>query len=453
MTGIRSPRRLATAILLSSALVHAQESTPEPTPTQTASTSVAQSSSVSGSASSTTTDVPLHLWGVANSLLSEYYPSTTISDVASLTWPDTVVIDSSTYVQSATASPATMETTASSSLDVSRPVTTDDANSNDAQPSDTPSESSGRPKDRTLGIALGVAFGVLAFGLVVLALFCMHRRKKRQNGTGIFPGRRRTGSPTDSEIGEWRSRHPHMGLVTTAVGPMSETHNRPPREWVERYNRLSNQYTPPVHMHPAFVNHQHTPSGGASSETNPFFAPMNSSTDHADRYGENTDYHPGYPRREHNTPPPVPYTPYSPPTRRSRSSRRQSSSSDGFSRPPTPFSPMMMMQASSPPARQNPFTSVEDAQSSEDAAQRQRLTHGHDERDDVVSPIISPTRSPARRSNPLVHYPSWSEVSEFDFSGESSSAAERSARMMKNSRSSDGFGRDRESVVGRSELP
>jgi hypothetical protein len=48
----------------------------------------------------------------------------------------------------------------------------------------------------------------------------------------------------------------------------------------------------------------------------------------------------------------------------------------------------------------NPFSSPEDQ-----------------EADDIISPIL-PSRSPERRYSPIIHYPSWSEVSEFDFAGE-----------------------------------
>jgi hypothetical protein len=111
---------------------------------------------------------------------------------------------------------------------------------------------------------------------------------------------------------------------------------------------------------------------------------------------------------------------------------------------------MMMLQASSPPQATNPFVSDYD----EDTAQRQRLTQHEPEAyegDDIVSPMQPPSRSPARRHSPLVHYPSWSEVSEFDF-GEAD-IGDRSARAQRRSSpGGDGYGRDRESVVGRTEL-
>lgn len=511
----RSRQKLAIGLLFAGLPLQAaaQESTTNvdtsPTPTQDTSNSDVSASIPSGSEPSTT-DVPLELWGIANSLLSSYYPSTTITNVADLTWPGEVVIGSSTYTQSpatssdvspstsaispptskvspSTTPSSTLATVAVSSHDVSRPVTTDPSSANEAEPSNSPEEPSGHPKDRTLGIALGVVFGVLTVALMAFALICVHRRQKKHGGSGIFPSRRRRAtSPTDSEVGAWRARHPHMGLVTTVAGPMSQVrnregvdrynrledhqtppvHDRPSREWVDRYNRLADQQTPPVHLHPAFV-HSRNDSEGRSSETNPFFTPAERSTENTSNYNkieQHDGYHPGYPNKPGFNASIVPYTPYRPNARRSQSSHRRSSSSGrsdlGMNdRPPTPFSPMVMLQASSPPQQQqqpqpqpNPFTSAED----EDIAQRQNLTQYQQpdpyEEHDVVSPILPPSKSPARRNSPLVHYPSWSEVSEFNFTGEPNSA-ERNVRQQR-SRSSgrDGYGRDRESVVGRTEL-
>lgn len=47
-----------------------------------------------------------------------------------------------------------------------------------------------------------------------------------------------------------------------------------------------------------------------------------------------------------------------------------------------------------------------------------------DEAADLVSPIVS-TRGAERRSTPMVHYPSWSEVSDFDFSGDGGGDSKR----------------------------
>jgi hypothetical protein len=434
---------------------------------QTTGISVAPTSAAANSeASSTqpassTSDVPLALWGIANSLLSSYYPSTTISEVASLTWPSVVVIESSTYTRSPeatspTISPTTLATVPVSSHDVNRPLATDTSTTSESEPSGDTNDTAGPPKDRILGIALGVVFGVLAVAVMIFALCCVDRRQKKHGGSGIFPSRkRRATSPTDSEVGAWRARHPHMGMVTTIAGPMSQVHNRPPREWVDRYNRLADQQTPPVHMHPAFMQ-QNTENAGPIPETNPFFTPVDRSTEITGLQTEPHGYYPGYPKPGFDVNV-TPYTPYRPEARRSHSSYRRSTSSNRSveernSRPPTPFSPMMMLQASSPPQATNPFVSEYD----EDAAQRQRLTQYEPEAyegDDLVSPMQPPSRSPGRRHSPLVHYPSWSEVSEFNFT-EESDLGDHSMRAQRSSRSpgGDGYRRDRESVIGRTEL-
>lgn len=465
MANSQRRQRVAACILISSMsqFASAQETTGIDVPA-TATSSNPDATATEPTAP--TTDVPLQLWSIANSLLSTYYPSTSISDIATLTWPSVVVIESSTYTHSApessavspTTTPTSFSTVPASSQDVSRPLATDTSNSSETGSQDEASKQD-RPKDRTLGIALGVVFGVLAVAVMIFALCCIDRRQKKHGGKGLFPSRRRRAtSPTDSEVGAWRARHPHMGLVSTMTRPMSQVHNRQPREWVDRYNRLADQQTPPAHMHPAFLQ-QNADSTGTAAETNPFFAPTAQPSENANRQNEQQEYHPGYPKPGFNVDV-VPYTPYRPNARRSHSSRRRSTSSlrsideedETHSRPPTPFSPMMMLQTSLPPHQaNNPFTSDDD----EDAAQRQRLTQREPETyeaDDVVHPIQAPLRSPARRYSPLVHYPSWSEVSEFDFTGESDLADQRVRAQRSRGSVDDGYGRDRESVVGRLEL-
>ena len=74
-----------------------------------------------------------------------------------------------------------------------------------------------------------------------------------------------------------------------------------------------------------------------------------------------------------------------------------------------------------------------------------------DERLDMVSPII-PARSPERRHSPMVHYPSWSEVSEFDFSGDNRRVHPSLRGQSSNEDGGDGWRPTRESTIGRQEL-
>lgn len=421
----------------------AQDQTPTSTPAPSAtgssdvtSTTAAPTTSISSEATTATSeDHPLELWSIADSLISSYYPSSTITNVASLTWPANVVIGSSTYSIHPEA------TLSSTSLSNNKPATT-------IGPVAAPKEGPSNPKhtrDRTLGIALGVVFGVIGAALVAFILFCLHRRRKSsiRRGTSI----------TDDEIGTWRSPQPEMGTVSTVTGPLSRSEDGPSRAWLDRYNRLSNQHTPPVHLHPAFT-HRQTDDTNTSSEENPFFTPMERSQVEMQHYPEyhpeDTEYHPGFPGSQ----PVVPaasaaaYAPVT--TRQSQSSHRRSSSSarpDPDFRPPTPFSPMMMLSGS-PPARNNPFASPEDhVVAAREAMARQEA----EEEDDLVSPIQPPQRSP-RRNSPLVHYPSWGEVSEFDFSGEDRNRGRGLREQSSSSSGGDGYRRERESVVGRTEL-
>lgn len=401
-----------------------------PSNTAAATTAAPTSSIASSATSATSEDHPMQLWSIADSLISSYYPSSTITNVAALTWPANVVIGSSTYSVHPEA------TLSSTSLSNNKPATTD---APVAAPKDGPSNPK-HTRDRTLGIALGVVFGIVGAGLIAFILFCLHRRRKSSSQRGT--------STIDDEIGAWRSPQPEMGTVSTATGPLSPP-DGPSRAWLDRYNRLSNQHTPPVHLHPAFT-HRHTNDTNTSSEENPFFTPMERSQvemqHYPDYHPEDTEYHPGFPS-SYPAVPAADTAAYAPmPTRRSQSSHRHSSSSarpDPDSRPPTPFSPMMMLSGSTP-ARNNPFASPEDH---EVAMARQEA----EEEDDLVSPILPPQRSP-RRNSPLVHYPSWGEVSEFDFSGENGGRSRGLREQSSGSSGGDGYRRERESIVGRTEL-
>jgi len=379
-----SVSRLA-ALLLSTAaaLVSAQSSTSSPSSTITSAPSgtTASASTITGSTSS---DIPLSLWSLADSLLSEYYPSTSLTDIQTLTFPATVVIGSSTIsvhpAGSATSTSVLAEQTSAPGQS---------------------SSSKGLSSDEKLGIVVGVVIGTITLAVLGIVLFCLWRRPKR---TGSLFLRRPSPSVAESDIGDWRTPQP---LVN---GPA-----RGSRDWVDSYNRLPEQPAPPMAMHPAYVR-QH--SSRSTSEENPFFTPQERSEAQLGHY--DTDAAGAFHKEIDN----------------SDSSYRSSGSAQRTSRPLTPFAPTMMTGAGlhQPQRDHNPFSSPDD-----------------DEADDIVSPII-PTRSPERRHSPMVHYPSWNEVSEFDFSGEGRG---RSAMGHSGSDESgdDGWrGSRRESVIGRHEL-
>ncbi|TKA58225.1 hypothetical protein B0A55_12451 [Friedmanniomyces simplex] len=403
-------RFIALVAIASSAVRTAVAQTQSSSPTSTGSASASTITSASSlNSASTSTDVPLALWSEAETLLSSYYPSTTLTQIASLTWPSAVVIGSSTY----SVPPKSTGTPATSVLA-------------EATTTSTPVASHGLRSDEKLGVGIGVAVGAVA--LIVLGLvFCLlHKRRKV---SGAFFKRRPTPSVTDSDVEAWRSPMSRQAS-TLSYGPS--------REWMQQYNRMSERPSeghlqpPPMAMHPAFVR-QH--SSRSTSEENPFFTP-HESPDHSETTGAGTVSSASYRELNNDTP-----------------SHR---SSDSTREPPqprsvTPFSPAMMMSTSwaqrmhghdDQPNQQpqhNPFSSPED-----------------DEMDDIVSPII-PARSPERRHSPMVHYPSWSEVSEFDFAGEGRAGGRASRASLRGQPSveeaGDGWRPMRgDSVYGRHEL-
>ena len=83
--------------------------------------------------------------------------------------------------------------------------------------------------------------------------------------------------------------------------------------------------------------------------------------------------------------------------------------------------------------RQNPFRSEED--------------------DEVISPISPTSRELERSDHPMVHYPSWSEMSEFDFAGDGRARPSPRERLKPENGDDNAHSlRNRESHVGRYEL-
>lgn len=369
-------------------------------------TSVPTSSitSVPSSASGTSTSDPaMTLWDIANSLLTSYYPSTSLTQVDTLTWPSAVVIGSSTY----TVPPTSVAT----------------SGPNDASASQTGAPQSTAPakgltNDKKLGIAIGVVVGSLAFAILGVVFFCMHRRKRT---TGDFFHRRATPSITDSDIDTWRQP---TSWQRASTGPEEA--------WPNRYNEMPARVPPPMSMHPAyagaFTRHQ---SSTETSEDNPFFTPQESARSSPDHYD-----------------PEAVMAPYDAPAVIDSPHRAVQRDS----RPSTPFSPMMMGANTSAHVRQQQLQQHQHQQP-HGAAHDPFASPEDDEADDVVSPIV-PTRNSERRYSPMVHYPSWGEVSEFDFSGSGSgSGGNRTVRSTpSNDEDSDGWRPRRESTIGRSEL-
>ena len=314
----------------------------------------------------------MSLWSLATSLLTHYYPSTTITNVHGLTWPGTLVIGDHTYT-----------ITTSQTRTSAHPTTTSEKHKTETTSSPAASDFGAAAKvsshdqmgDKTLSIIIGVVVGGVALAIMGIIFFCLHRRRRN---TGSFFLRRWTPSQNS-----WRSPHEdteHFGnasYVTTGGTPYEQQRQAKLPQVSEMQRRGA---TPPLNMHPAAVHHQ---SSRSTSDDNPFLTPQERSTAHLNEI----DGRQVHAELDHGEP-----------------AARRSSTSIRDSRPPTPFSPLMMQQMPGPSQKPkihvNPFASAEDR-----------------EADDVVSPIL-PTRSPERRYSPMVHYPSWDEVSEFDFSGD-----------------------------------
>ncbi|KAK4956119.1 hypothetical protein LTR66_005826 [Elasticomyces elasticus] len=231
---------LSALISLASAQTNALQALQATSSTGTTTAAQSQRTSSRSSASSSSQDPIQSIWGQANSLISSVYPSTTITNVAALTWPATVVIGSSTYSVH------------------SEPTGTPSSTFSNNQPTHvTPSPSAathtgGLRRDRTLGIVLGVVIGSIAFALVVGILFLLHRRKKR---AGKLQGH---STPVDDgEIENWRQ-------------PMEQTPSS--AQWPNKYNRLSAPPPPPEPMqHPTFARQS---TYDSTSPNNPFISPV-----------------------------------------------------------------------------------------------------------------------------------------------------------------------------------
>lgn len=372
------------------------------------------------SATSSTPDIPLSLWSVAESLISSYYPSTTLHDLATATFPATVVIDGSTYIVPAktTSTPTTLST---------RTPQTAASTPTGAAAEDNKSGSQDQSVDKKLGIILGVVLGALAVVIMAVVFLCLRRRKR--NTGKYFRGR----TPSTRSNGSWMPGGRMVGRANSTFGTTTYVSTGGPNKWDQptASSSISPEHRlPPMAMHPAIRGE----SSRSTSDDNRYYTPpeQGSTTTSSELGGQEIQKeaeleHDGPAQRSSSS------------TEHDGRAQRRSSSTENDTRPPTPFSPLMMMRQASGAntqqqryntQRQNPFSSEED-----------------DEADDLVSPIV-PTRSPERRHSPMVHYPSWSEVSDFDFSGQ----GRNSGRNRHEDDGGDGYDPTRERRDGRYEL-
>lgn len=366
----------------------------------------------------------------ANSLIKSNYPSTTVTDVGSLTWPTTVVIGSQTYtipstesteVSLSTSAPPSSSSAIASTTENARPVLTSTASSTPystaSTSSSTHSPQNGDSGDKKLGIILGVVLGSIAVALGAFLIWFLYRRRKN---TGSF-FKRRPSSPSDNEVHSWRNnaeaeKYGNLDAPPLLQPSMAARGAYPTRSWNNEHDsmHLGYGYKPYEHSGPAELSAERS-DRGSLRETIP----------RQDRYdGERQDR------------PPTPFSPelfaaaaaspvspieQEPQRRRSSGFWPARGSSEGYRNLETPHiahQPSLAALASSVaqdyphPYYQNPFASSEDYDEDgfEDPYQDPR-------RHLNPTPDI-PTRSPRRQSSPMVFYPSSDELGRFNFGTE-----------------------------------
>ena len=215
------------------------------------------------------------LWAGGESLLSSVYPSSSYGNVATLTWPSSVVIDSSTVpVPHATTSPSTTAGSASSTSAKSESIT-----SHVTEPTQTPSDPPAAPisnssgQHKVLGIVLGVVVGVLVLA-IVLCIFLVCRRRKRRRERSLRPFESRAG---ESEIQSWRQPTSHN---FASQNPKTYETRAPPQSVFLPTNPYQHATTPYQQLHNPHQNDQAMrslegagPHEGAVSNDNPFYTP------------------------------------------------------------------------------------------------------------------------------------------------------------------------------------
>ncbi|KAI4742296.1 hypothetical protein E4T50_07257 [Aureobasidium sp. EXF-12298] len=357
----------------------------------------------------------------ANSLIKSQYPSTTVTDLASLTWPTTVVIGGQTYTIPATeTSLSTSDSISPSSAIASttenaRPILTSTASTTIPSATSTSSSQSSHTHmsgDKRLGIILGVVLGLIAVTIAAFLIFLLHRRRKN---TGTF-FKRRPSSPSDSEVSSWRNNGEAEKYGNSNAPPLLEPQMAAhdpyaTRSWTNDDDDMNlgyHGYRLDEHSGPAELSAER-------SERGSFHRTISS---------ENA-----YPRDRQDRPP----TPFSPesfaamaaspvspieqgPQRHGSSGFWPSrGSSEGYRPAHVTHQPSLAALAGSVaqdyphPYYQNPFASHEDYD--EDEYESPYHHNG------PLTPDI-PSRSPRRQSTPMVYYPSTDELGKFNFGTE-----------------------------------
>ncbi|KAG9672983.1 hypothetical protein KCU95_g17073, partial [Aureobasidium melanogenum] len=366
----------------------------------------------------------------ANSLIKSNYPSTTITDLASLTWPATVIIGSQTYTIPSTGSTETPSSTSASSSPSSaiasstenaRPVLTSTASVAPPSAASTSlsntSSQTHKSGDKRLGIILGVVLGSIALALAAFLIWFLHRRRKN---TGSF-FKRRPSSPSDEKAFSWRNdaeaeKYGNMNAPPLLPPSMAVHDGYATRSQTNGNDdmHLGYGYMPYEHSGPAELSAERSDQGSFRETT------RRESRHGGDRQGR----------------PPTPFSPelfatvaaspvspieQEPQRRRSSGFWPPRGSSEGYRNFDSPYvrhQPSLAALATSVaqdyphPYYQNPFASSEDYD--EDGYENPY----HDSQRHLSPTPDIPTRSPRRQSSPMVVYPSSDELGRFNFGTE-----------------------------------
>ncbi|GAB7338954.1 hypothetical protein MBLNU457_5627t1 [Dothideomycetes sp. NU457] len=380
----------------------------------------------------------------AQSLISEYYPSTIVSDIATLTWPSVVVINGATLtVPHTSTSMSTFETSilttstisspsVQSTPAVSTPVSTSGTSLSSAtsspsissveavqaaSPTSSVAPSSATPSsdagvigntqkglrlDKRLGVGLGISLGLVAIGLLVFLLVCMRRRKRK---TGSYQ-KYGAGSKLldDSEI--WRT--PESSAYQTRIWsekPAPYEHTTPSMPMLSA----------PAPIAAAGMRHDSNGTGSSGSGYHtPYSGPAelaaSRSSDHlpvtaaAHQPHESNDA--GFRRNR----PAIPLMHTAMMNSHARTQRPEYVDS-----PVSPITPHQAEYSNLPPSP-NPFWSPDDFEANRGHRQSYHSENPFRHPDDGYESLPPPPpRSPHRRYSPQIHYPSGTEISNFDF--------------------------------------
>lgn len=356
----------------------------------------------------------------ADSLIKNIYPSTSVTNVAALTWPTTVVIGSQTYTITPS-SGTTPSTSATKNPSSAIPSTTQDGRPiiTSAAPSSSATSGATRdPWDRRLGIILGVVLGSIAVGLLIFLVWFLHRRHKK---TGTF-FKRRPSSPSDNEVFSWRQ--------PTEAEKYGGSWDAPPLlqpPMATQAPFATRSWTRDDHdVHPAYRNTEYEGPAELSADRSERGS-LRRMTTSEDRQYEDRENRPPTPFSPESftalaTSSPVSPVDSEPQRRRSSGFWRPHGSPKGYNNISSPsqiaHQPSLAALAGSVaqdyphPYYQNPFASSEDYDNDEYDNPHQIQRH--------LSPTPDiPSRSPRRQSSPRVVYPSEDELGKFDFGIES----------------------------------